>query len=244
MATKFTPSAQLLKLLESLKKPSSENNIPYMYVDSVGKITVGVGHNLTAHRDMLSLPFKVKRFKRYPVRGGHTGIAITKNKTLNRTATHTEIKNDYNFLIKFKRLGKYLPTQLRKYTTLELLPSAVNTLFKKDLNNAIAIARAEFGTAFDSYPVTCQAALIDFAFNLGSFKKFNNFVSAIKGTGKYKGKSMSYRWKAAAKESHRYQVSSARNAEIKKWLLNGAANSAKKTKKTSRNVKPTAVTSP
>lgn len=76
-------SPKLLKLLEVLKKPSSENNIPYMYVDTVGKVTVGVGHNLDAHKDMLTLAFIVKRLTRHHVKGGDTGIA----KVLGRAAT-------------------------------------------------------------------------------------------------------------------------------------------------------------
>ena len=222
MATTFIPSAKLLKLLETLKKSSSENNIPYMYADSVGKITVGVGHNLTAHKDMLTLQFRVRRFERHPVKGGDTGIAITSQKVVGRLATQTEIKNDFDYLTKHNGLKIYLPTQLRKYTTLELLPAAVEALFKKDRERAIAIARSEFGVAFNSYPVTCQAALIDIAYNVGNFKTFVTFKKAIKGEGVYNGKPMSERWTVAARESRRGVVSNARNNEIKTWLLDGA----------------------
>jgi len=135
-----------------------------MYVDTVGKVTVGVGHNLTAHKDKHKLPFKVKRLTRHPVKGGDTGIAITKKKTKGRAATKAEISND----------------------------------------------------------------IVDIAFNLGSFRKFVNFKHTIKGTGKFKGKPMSDRWKAAAKESYRPQVSGTRNSEVKQWLLDGAKAKTKK----------------
>ena len=134
-------SAELNKLLESLKKTTSENNIPYMYVDTRKKVTVGVGHNLTAHKDMQTLQFKVKRLSRYPVRGGDIGVSITTNKILGRGATKIEIKNEYDFLIKNHGLGKYLPTQLRKYTTLELSSQTVEYLFIKDRDKAIIQAK-------------------------------------------------------------------------------------------------------
>jgi len=100
-------------------------------------------------------------------------------------------------------------------------------LFKKDLERAIRHARKVLGVAFDKYPVTCQAAIIDLVFNLGSLGGFPNFKHAIKGTGKFKGKSMSERWKAAAKESYRPDVKQPRNSEIKQWLLDGAKEAEK-----------------
>ncbi|GLQ32400.1 hypothetical protein [Litoribrevibacter albus] len=218
-------SHKLFQLLEILKKPTSENNIPYMYIDTVGKVTVGVGHNLDAHKDMLTLPFMVKRFARHPVKGGDTGIAITTNKVLGRAATQDEIKNDYNFITKHKGLGKYNPENLSKYTTLELSVAAIDALFKKDLNIALAVAKREFGAAFDKYPITCQAALVDIAFNVGNFSSFRGtFVPAIKGTGIYSKKSMSERWKIASQNCRRGQVSADRNRHVTQWLMEGAKN--------------------
>lgn len=216
-------SPKLLKLLEVLKKPSSENNIPYMYVDTVGKVTVGVGHNLDAHKDMLSLAFIVKRLTRYPVKGGDSGVAILSNKVLDRVATKDEIQNDYDFIKKHKGLGKYNPENLRKYTTLELSVETVNTVFKKDLNIAVAIAKREFGVAFNTYPVTCQAALVDIAFNVGNFSSFRGtFIPAIKGTGKYASLSMEERWEIASKNCRRGQISGERNRHVARWLMEGA----------------------
>ncbi|GAA3934354.1 hypothetical protein [Litoribacillus peritrichatus] len=215
-------SPKLFQLLETLKKPTSENNIPYMYVDTVGKVTVGVGHNLDAHKDMLTLPFMVKRFSRYPVKGGDTGIAINTNKILGRAATQDEIKNDYNFIKQHKGLGKYNPENLSKYTTLELPVAAIDSLFKKDLSIALAMAKREFGAPFDKYPITCQAALIDIAFNVGNFSSFRGtFVPAIKGTGVYSKMPMSERWKIASQNCRRGQVSADRNRHVAQWLMEG-----------------------
>jgi hypothetical protein len=39
-------SSDLKALLQTLKGTDFENNIPYMYLDSEGNVTVGVGHKL------------------------------------------------------------------------------------------------------------------------------------------------------------------------------------------------------
>ena len=65
-----------LDQIEQLETP-----VGYMYVDSTGNVTVGAGHNLTAHKDHKSLPFKTtSRFQRHAVKGGDTGVPITVNK--------------------------------------------------------------------------------------------------------------------------------------------------------------------
>src|SRR3954452_24177539 len=92
-----------LDKIKQLEKP-----VAYMYVDSTGNVTVGAGHNLTAHKDHKTLPFNTtSRFGRHKVLGGDTGIAITKNKFVGRAATPEEIQNDFDFLTKNKGLGKY-----------------------------------------------------------------------------------------------------------------------------------------
>ena len=221
----FAISAELQELLNNLKGSQFENNIAYMYVDSVGKITVGVGHNLTAQGDVLSLPFVVKRYERHSVLGGDKGVPIAKDSKLDRPATTAEIQNDYDFLKKHSGLKKYGPEQLQKYTTLELGADAIQELFVGDLKIAIDVCRKEFGAAFDKFPVKCQAGLIDIAFNAGSFRSFQTvFVPAIKGTGDYAKKKESERWTIASQNCKRGQVSATRNDLVAKWFLDAASS--------------------
>jgi GH24 family phage-related lysozyme (muramidase) len=226
MAANFTITAALGQLLNTLKGPQFEKNIPYMYVDTVGDVTVGVGHDLDANNDVLKLPFMVKRFERHAVLGGDVGVSIFSNKVLNRTASQSEIQNDYDFLKKHTGLGKFLAEQLQKYTTLELTTVAIDQLFLKDLKIAVAVTRQEFGETFDTFPTTCQAALIDIAFNCGSFSTFQTrFVPAVKGLGAFANKTMYERWKIASESCRRGQLSAARNAQVAKWLMDGATAS-------------------
>jgi len=227
MAGKFIIAPDLQQLLDNLKGAQFENNIAYMYVDTVGDITVGVGHNLDAHGDALQLPFIVKRLKRHHVIGGDVGVPISSNPVIGRPATAPEIQNDYDFLNKNRGLKKYFPQNLEKYTTLELLPAKVDQLFKTDLDVAIAVCRKEFGEDFDQYPTACQAGLIDIAFNCGNFSSFQpRFVPAIKASGEFAKNTPSERWKIASESCQRSTASATRNALVAKWFMDGAAAAA------------------
>ena len=223
--------------LEQLKGPQFEKNIPYMYVDTTGNVTVGVGHNLTAKGDQLTLPFKVKRLARKgvvtgskdPQKSHDYGIPILdSNLTLNRPATAEEIKDDFQFLTNHTALGKYSAGAdnkdlMRLQTTVELDPSDVDTLFHKDALAAITKAQDIFGSDFDSYPRGCRAGIIDIIFNTGGLDNFPKLKQAIKGAGPYAGKLESERWDAAAKESNRPQVNPERNNTVKQWFYEGVA---------------------
>src|ERR1700730_3819561 len=192
----FNISPSLSKLLDTLKGTDFENNISFMYVDSTGNVTVGVGHNLTADPNYQMLPFKINteweketkkqpRRKRQHVKGGDIGISLVANRPPGIAATQSEIKNDFDFLTKHSGKGetkepalkKYSPDQssqnnplLKRYTTVELDDKDIDKLFAADCNSFIGELRGIrlFGNAFDAYPVEGQAALIDMIFNLGS----------------------------------------------------------------------------
>ncbi|HZT80393.1 MAG TPA: hypothetical protein VFA26_09230, partial [Gemmataceae bacterium] len=220
----FIISSQLRSYLDKLKGSAFEKNIPYMYVDTTGNVTVGVGHNLTSHDDCQELAFVVKRLTRKAVLGGDQGTPISSPQRIGKKAFPTEKQNDYDFLESHTGLGKFAPEQLAAYTTLEMESDEINRLFNEDLQDAIDIARTTFtAAAFDDYPVSCQAALIDIAFNCGTFASFHTLVKAIKGQSPYAGKPWSVRWKAAALHSKRGKVNIQRNAQIAQWLMLGAS---------------------
>jgi hypothetical protein len=220
MATLET-SILFLNYLVKLKGPDFENNIPYMYIDTSAKVTVGVGHNLTAHQDHLTLPFVVARFERKKVIGGDQGTPIPKTRTAGTAATKDEIKNDFDFLIKHKGLGKYTPENLAPYTTVELPSATIDEIFLKDVTSAIATAKGVLPD-IDSYPVPCQAGIVDIVFNTGRLK-FPTLVRAVKAEKEFAGKLASERWEAAARESNRPQVKQERNNQVYQWFMAGAA---------------------
>ena len=152
-------------------------------------------------------------------------MPITEDKTVGRKATKEEIQNDYDFLAKHAGLGKYAAENLANYTTLELPKTEIDSLFQADVGEAMRVCVSEFGKArFDGYPVSCQAALIDIAFNCGSFVTFrHHLVPAIKGNHGYAKMPMTQRWRVAALHCRRGAISDARNNIVAQWFLAGAA---------------------
>ncbi len=225
-------SQAVRNLLELLKSSQFESCVPFMYMDSEGNVTVGVGHNLSAHYDAQNLKFVVKRFERQAVKGGDQGIPIALDaRKVDRAATPEEIKNDFDFLASHPGLSKYADmTKMGKYTTVELTEAAINVAFSKDLDDAEALCKSAFKGIFDGFPDGCKAALIDIAFNTGHIPDFGKvFLSAIKGTGTFTSKTAAERWKAAAAAAEAAttqagQISSVRIGQRTQWFLDGAAS--------------------
>ncbi len=227
-------------------------NIPYMYVDTpaAAQVTVGVGHNLTSHLQNGEVEgylkteqrFVVKRLKRTAVIGGADGgpiKSITDPKMdatqgeIGRGATPAEIQNDFDFLASHTKLGAATLANKRKYTTVELKDGVGEDLFKLDLSEAIKESINTFGKAtFDAFPLSCQAGIIDVAYNPG-LSGFSTFVRAIKGEGEFAGKPASERWTKAAKESHRTVTGQSgamtmRNQTVEKWFTDAATEAKAK----------------
>ena len=167
----------------------SEGSISHMYLDTVGKVTVGVGNMLPNVAAAQKLVFVVRKTK--------------------KKATAAEIKTDFDTVNKQSK--GLIASSYKKHTLLDLPATAIDKLldtriagFKKEL-------KVKF-PKFDKYPLTVQFALTDMAFNLGTngvVTKFPTFTKHIKAED----------WKKAAAESNRPQVSTTRNAMVKKWLL-------------------------
>lgn len=174
----------------------SEGSIPHMYLDTVGKVTVGVGNMLPDVAAAQSLPFVVR--------------ATSKN------ATKDQIKTDFDTVSQQPR-GQ-VASRYKAVTKLDLPENAINTL----LDTRIATFKRELKLSFpefETYPTNVQFALTDMAFNLGTngvVTKFPKFTKAIKAKD----------WATAAKESNRPQVNSHRNQTVKAWLETALTDSA------------------
>src|ERR1700693_1637056 len=103
-------SARLQEKLDMLENPSFENNIPFMYVDSSAKVTVGVGHNLTdistADRKTFftKRKFMVCRLVRAldhlatAAHGRVKNIPVPKVDRMGQPANEAEIQADFDYL--------------------------------------------------------------------------------------------------------------------------------------------------
>ncbi|MBU0699822.1 hypothetical protein KKE26_00760 [bacterium] len=134
-----------------------EGNAPYMYLDSKGNVTVGVGHLISSQKEAQKLDFFTNEG--------------------NNRATEKQIKEEYEIVKKLsKSRGLFY---YRKYTKLHLKGSSIDTL----TNNHIIKFEKKLKEAypeFDYYPTEVRLALFDMIFNLGSLNKWNTFNSAIK----------------------------------------------------------------
>ncbi|MBE1285410.1 MAG: hypothetical protein GJ676_19010 [Rhodobacteraceae bacterium] len=136
-----------------------EGKIPHMYLDSVGKVTVGVGHMLPNLSAAQKLSFV---------------------NASNKAATKEEIKTDWDAVV---AKGKGLKASAYKHKDSLTLPVAK---IDAQMASHIKSFRTELKKIFpnfQNYSDEVRLALFDMIFNLGMTrlkKKFPTFVQAIK----------------------------------------------------------------
>ena len=173
-----------------------EEVIPYMYQDSEGNVTVGIGHLLPDAAAAKALPF---------VRGG-----------TNTAATQREIEEAFDAVKGATHLTGKAATEFRPLTTLELPSTEIEELLKSDVDTKLAELKAtkEFRD-YETYPPTAKFGLLDMAFTLGVAKTkriFDDFTAAVRRRD----------WMLAAHESQRRQPKKERNDQVRAWFLRAA----------------------
>lgn len=182
-----------------------EGNVPHMYLDTGGNVTVGVGRLLNTMVAAQKLPFIDDKTK--------------------KKATPEEIKADFEAVLKFPQ-DNYKPKTAAFYkahTKLVLTKPEIDALTESHIDDFHRELKRRY-SSFGDYPTEARLALFDMIFNLGMTnlrRKFPNFDQAIKDQD----------WKKAADESKRkLPVNASRNSYVKE-LLNKAAENTNKNKK-------------
>ena len=175
----------------TLASPDFEGSTNYMYRDSRGFVTVGVGKMLTNAAAAAQLPFVGKS---------------------DRPATGEEITTAFA-TVHAMRAGP--PAPLFKGKSDVTLPqSAIDDLLALEVHKAVQIGRRVLPD-FDHYPVAAQQALIDMAYNLGEGREADPAASRkASGLRQYHTLLTSARkedWKAAARECYRHGPNQKRN---------------------------------
>ena len=166
----------------------SEGSISHMYLDTVGKVTIGVGNMLPDLGAAQELPFVVR--------------------TSRKQASPDEIRMDFEAVSR-QPMG-LVASRYKAHTKLDLPEVEIDAL----LDARIATFKSELKLKFpdfDTYPITVQFALTDMAFNLGTnglVTKFPLFTKAIKERD----------WLKASQQSNRPQVNEQRNKLVRDWL--------------------------
>jgi GH24 family phage-related lysozyme (muramidase) len=175
-----------------------EGDWDFMYQDSKGFVTIGVGILL---KDASA------------AKG--SGISY-KNRETGKTATPAEIEADWKAV---KAAPKKLKeAKYKQYTKLDAT-GGLDTRLKKELGQAKSNAKSYYPD-FDKLPDNVQWALVDIAFNTGGdgLKGFTEMKKLIEKAMQSKTKED---WEAAAKESHRLDIQSSRNDAIYSWIAQG-----------------------
>jgi len=163
----------------------SEGNIAHMYLDSVGKVTVGIGNLLATRVVAFELAFV--------------------NRATAESATQAEIAADFEAVSRqaWPRVARFY----RSFTALDLPGPRIDELFRRRVEGFRQELHAAYPD-FEGYPGSVQLAMLDLAFNLGTHglkKGWPNLNRAIGGRD----------WATAAIESYRPQSSATRNAKVK-----------------------------
>jgi GH24 family phage-related lysozyme (muramidase) len=167
-----------------------EDFIRWMYLDTEGYVTVGIGTRLASANDAKKIPFTVK--------------------TTGNAATPQEIEAAYNAVNadsasqKARAKGKkHEAASYENTTTLRIEQSDAEKLRDRHIMADYQSLKTLY-PQFDTFPDGAKLALFDMVYNLGASKlrsKFPNMNTAIN----------SRNWLQAANESHRLQVESGRN---------------------------------
>ena len=171
----------------------NEGSISHMYLDTVGKVTVGVGHMIPNCAAAEKLSFLVR------ANGGAASVA--------------QIAQEYATL---QAQQPALPAaHYKSCTLLDMAGSAVEALLDADIAVTEAGVRAAF-RGYDNYPPESQDALLDMAFNLGVnglATKFPNLKAAAEAGD----------WHTCAAQCRRNGISDTRNQKTKALFEAAAA---------------------
>lgn len=182
--------------------PAWENEIPYMYLDSEGNVTVGIGCLLSTVASAQALGF-VYRDDQVNAKGAKTA-------SKGQTASAEAIAQDYQKVKTYaaeqkaaKSKDKYLATFFQSVTKLDLPREEIDRVFWERVQQFEKDLQRHFPD-FEKYPPSAQLALLDMVFSLGTnglITKFPTLVDAARRRN----------WTTAALECHRRGVHEGRN---------------------------------
>ena len=169
--------------IEHLK--AGEGSISWLYLDTRGYVTVGVGNMLPNAERAALLPFVYRD---------------TQTRALRQDiiSAFEVVKSSQSGMLAYK---------YREMTDIRLPEVEIEALLNQRIEEFEIGLESEFSGYF-SYPYEAQTGLLDMAFNLGLsglIRKFPSFCKAVRNQD----------WQAAADECKRIGISDERNEETK-----------------------------
>lgn len=180
-----------------------EGRVDHFYLDSVGKVTIGIGH-------LVSTRTAVSSIRMYVVKNGEAATI----------GSEQDKQSEYDNVL--KQQAGYRASWYKQHTKLVMKHDDIDRLMDVHISsfyrNLINIYRRAGGYPgdFDEFPQKVQIALLDMIFNLGPRRLINGFP-AMNGYIK------AGNWSGAAQECNRPQVSLERNQYVRQLFLAAAA---------------------
>ena len=180
---------------DSLKQMLIENEgrIEFMYLDTVGRVTLAVGHMIPGVAEAQRLSLRVR--------------------ASGQVATAAQIADDFNRVL--AQAPGLVAANYKPFTTIEMADDQIAQLLDQDIAGMEAGVRQHFA-GYDSYPEPAQDALLDMAFNLGVGGLVTKFP-------KLKAAAEAQNWNTCAAECRRNGISDTRNQKTRDLFLQAAA---------------------
>lgn len=178
-----------------------EGEIPHMYLDTRGKVTVGIGHLLADVKAAQALGFVYREDQKETDKNGVVRVVAKKGDKASAQAIATD------FATVQKKAAGLVASLYKGSTRLELPDGELEKILAEDVREkeeGLLKSLPEYRT----YPPSAQLALLDMAFNLGvaGLNKFVKLQEAVKKRD----------WETAAKQCHRKGPSEERNKETER----------------------------
>ena len=187
MATDQEVIDGLMKVL-----PGFEGEIQFMYLDTVGKVTVGIGHMIPDVPSAQAIPFISRG----------TGAA----------AAADEIETDFEAVT--AAVKGQLPSAYQGITSLNLPTGwATQDASQRLLNEFLPPLKTQY-PGYGGYPQPAQEALLDMIYNLGAggLAKYKQLKAAVQAGD----------WQEASAQSHRNGIQASRNTWTAQQFLAAA----------------------
>jgi GH24 family phage-related lysozyme (muramidase) len=211
------PARELDMLAETFKRKLKtalikyERSVPYLYQDSVGQVTIGVGHLVPTEAAVIPLLLR-RRSDRQGATKDEKQAAWRAVKKENRNYTGAKDHKHHVY-----GAGHYEQSSAlyMEAADIDQLTEAHIAEFHRYLQLAFTKQHG-YQTEFDGMPENVRLALFDMMFNMGPTRfprPWHELVAAIKQAD----------WKDAAARSNRPQVNAERNAYVRQLFLSQAA---------------------
>jgi GH24 family phage-related lysozyme (muramidase) len=129
-----------------------EGRIPYMYLDSEGKVTVGLGHQIVSPEAATGLRFYWARL----------GIDY------DQPASAEDIRWAFEVVRKRQELASVGHTEFEPLTHIRMTPNDIGDVAVLDIIQKVAEIKERQGfSGFDTFPPTARLGLLDIAYNPG-----------------------------------------------------------------------------